>query len=934
MRVSRVLVFSGLLAMVCCLFAACGGSGGSHMMPMMPLTITSTSLPNATVNVPYSNVLQATGGSGTFTWSIASGSLPPGLSLNAMNGFISGTPTTGGSYSFTAQVADGASHTATKNLTINVEGALLITCNSCAPGTNHLPAGSVGVPYMAMFSATGGTPPYTWCIPELNGNCDDGTGGGLPAGLTISTDSNGNGIISGTPSSQPAAPLIVNVEAMDSETIRASGTIQVVLAIFSVATKTLPNGIINQPYQAPNGTHVQVIAAGGMGPYTWSVSAGSLPPGLMLGPCVHLQSSSCAITGTPTQLGLFNFTVSVTDGETPPATATGALSIDVTDSTLTVTTRSLPAGNVNLPYSAVVQASGGDGNNTWSVASGTLPPGLSLNSSTGAISGTPTTQGQSNFIIEVQDGENPPQMAMSGPLSISVNAPITNALLTGNFAVSFTGYDNGTLFIMAGAVIADGHGNITGGELDYNNGQGEANGNNCSQPICPIPQAIQAGSSYDLSAGTGVGTMTLHTLDASNNPHTYVFSVAVNGNACVLNSLTSACGRLVLRDPANPHTYGSGVLLVQDSAYFSLDAFFPGNFSVLLNGLDPSGNRYAAIGAIGTDRNTKVDINCNTNLGNWHLAACPLQVNDNGTAGPDSITGAQFSATIDPNTGRGSFVNIRFPNDSNLCTGTFPVCGYAYYIVNQVQAILISTDPLSRPANMTLWSAYRLLSSAGWTLGALNQPDVAELTGRDGQNPDVTAGLFTPDGMGNASFSGDENDAGTLSQQSSAGTYALGTNGNITGFFTLNGFSQPALSGASVFLYRNNTGYFVGSDPHVTSGVIEPQTGAPFTNGSLSGSLQGGSFMPATSNVTNSVTEMFADGVGDITATQYTAGPGGVGGPNQLTLAYSVDGSGRAVVNQNGNEFGVLYVIGPSKFVLLPAGNNPALSIFISGQPD
>jgi len=940
MKLSRVLVFSGLLSMVCCLFAACGGGGGNHMMPMTPLTITSTSpLPNATVNIPYSNVLQATGGSGTFTWSLASGSLPPGLSLNAMNAFITGTPTGSGSYSFTAQVTDGASHTATKNLTINVEGALLVTCDSCAAGTNHLPAGSVGVPYTAMFSASGGTPPYSWCIPEINGNCDDGTGGGLPAGLTISTDSNGNGIISGTPSAQPAAPVTVNVQASDSETIRASGSISVVLTIFSVATKTLPNGIINHPYQAANGNHVQVIAAGGLGPYTWSVSAGNLPPGLMLGPCVHLQSSSCAITGTPTQLGVFNFTVSVTDGETPPATASGALSIDVTDSTLTVVNAHLPAGNVNLPYSAVLQASGGDGNNSWSVASGSLPPGLSLNSSTGAISGTPTTQGNSTFTVEVQDGESPPQMAMSGALTIGVNAPITNALLTGNFVIALSGYESGTPFVLAAAIITDGHGIVTSGKLDHNNGRGSEI-NDPSQcrgnPNCPVPEIIQTGSTYDLSAGNGLGSMTLLTQDANNNPHTYQFEISVSPNACTPGQPSlSACGRLIERDPSHPQNYGSGVLKIANPVYFNINQFFPGNFALLATGTDPNGHRYAAAGALGTNPGTLVDIDCNGN--GWSLPLCPLDTNDNGSTAPDGF-GGTISADLDSMTGRGNFVNMRFPNDPNgICLGgmTHPTCGFAYYIVNKQEMLLISGDPLSKPANLTLWSLYRQKSFArGWTLAQLTGPIIAELTGDDNGSATATAGIFNADGNGNATFSSDTNDAGTLTQQNTSGTYAIDSNGNKDGKVSLSGFSQLGANGGSLYLYTGGLGYAVGSDANVTAGVLEQQTGAAFSNASVTGTLEGATSWPAVTGVTNSVTEVFADGVGDITATQYTAGPGGVGGPNQLTLTYSVDGSGRAVVNQNGNEFGVLYVIGPSKFVLLPAGNNPALSIFISGQAD
>src|ERR1700760_3708113 len=102
MRLSRVLVFTGLLVMISLLFAACGGSGGgSHMMTVQPLVITTTSpLPQGTINNPYSVVMQATGGTGTYTWSISSGTLPPGLTFNGMTAFLTGTPTSSGSFSF------------------------------------------------------------------------------------------------------------------------------------------------------------------------------------------------------------------------------------------------------------------------------------------------------------------------------------------------------------------------------------------------------------------------------------------------------------------------------------------------------------------------------------------------------------------------------------------------------------------------------------------------------------------------------------------------------------------------------------------------------------------------------------------------------------------------------------------------------------------
>ncbi|MCJ7515404.1 MAG: putative Ig domain-containing protein, partial [Dehalococcoidia bacterium] len=88
----------------------------------IPLNITTTSLPNGTVNVPYSQTLQASGGSGSYTWSIISGSLPVGLSLTQSSGLIAGTPTTAATSNFTVQVNDGST-TASKPLSITINSA-------------------------------------------------------------------------------------------------------------------------------------------------------------------------------------------------------------------------------------------------------------------------------------------------------------------------------------------------------------------------------------------------------------------------------------------------------------------------------------------------------------------------------------------------------------------------------------------------------------------------------------------------------------------------------------------------------------------------------------------------------------------------------------------------------------------------------------------
>jgi hypothetical protein len=481
---------------------------------------------------------------------------------------------------------------------------------------------------------------------------------------------------------------------------------------------------------------------------------------------------------------------------------------------------------------------------------------------------------------------------------------------------------------MAAAFVADGNGNITRGFLDLNDGSGEqidGHGN-------VLPQIISPASAYNLNPN-GTGTVTIVT----SAPATYKFSVVVSPNACVAGPNISTCGTLIESDPANPHTYGSGVLKVQDMADFQIAAFFPGNFALLAIGTDPSGNRYAGAGALGTNPSTLVDIDCSGN--GWGLTnGCPLDIDDNGQAASDPIKGS-FSSSIDGGTGRGDFVDMSFPTDPNgLCLNTLssPACHYAYYVIDHSEMMIISADPISKPANLTLWRAYRQTSSAGgWTLTSLTGSSVVELNGvnPNGGTPlaDETAGFFVSDGTGNATLNSDENDGGTLNlQQSSPGTYAIDTEGQKTGRVTVSSFTQFGTTQPVLYLFGSNSAFVVGTDVKVTSGLLEPQSGSPFSDASVANIYAGGSISPVLTGVTNSVTDLIANGAGGITAAQYTSGPGGPSGPNNLTLSYTVDDTGRAVVTQNGNTYGYLYVVSPTKFVLLPVGTAPALNVFAS----
>src|SRR5690348_5442422 len=165
-------------------------------------------------------------------------------------------------------------------------------------------------------------------------------------------------------------------------------------------------------------------ASGGSAPYHWSLTSGTLPNGLFL------TNSTGVISGTATQSGNFSFTVQAQDSSSPVQTAkhkyTLAVSTSNSGSSVSITTSSMPTATVGTSYSKALSASGGTSPYTWGIISGSLPPGLSLNSSTGTVSGTPSQQGMATFTVKVSDSA---QQAAQASLSITVSTGTNNTAL-------------------------------------------------------------------------------------------------------------------------------------------------------------------------------------------------------------------------------------------------------------------------------------------------------------------------------------------------------------------------------------------------------------------------------------------------------------------------------------------------------------------------
>ena len=347
---------------------------------VLPLIISTASpLPSGVPNVAYSQTFNAAGGMAPYTWNVVAGSgnLPPGLTLSP-GGQLSGTPTTAGTSNFTIRAFDSSSppQNFQKSFALSIITALSVTTAS------PMPPATTNVAYSQNLTAAGGTPPFTWIVVPGSG--------ALPAGMSLSPA----GVISGTPTTPGTSNFTVRATDSGSPAQTAEKALSIVVSTpLTITTASpMPTGLQGVSYSQT------LTASGGTAPYTWTRVSGALPTGLAL-------SSGGAITGEPSELGLFNFTVNVVDSSSPTRSTQGSLQIRIKQF-LAITTTSVPAAAVGSSYSVQLQATG-DPPLTWSRASGNLPPGINF-SAAGLLSGTPTATGTYDFVVRVTN-ENPAQ---------------------------------------------------------------------------------------------------------------------------------------------------------------------------------------------------------------------------------------------------------------------------------------------------------------------------------------------------------------------------------------------------------------------------------------------------------------------------------------------------------------------------------------------
>ena len=896
-----------------------------------PPTITTTSLPGGIVGINYLQNLAGTCPSsatlGACTWAITSGAVPAGLTFNAGLGRISGTPTGPASttpVSFTITYADQA------NPQQSASQALSITISNPPPpiiSPSSLPNGTQGTSYSQVLTASSGLPPYSGGAV---------TSGGLPGGLTLTeTGTNGNTLtISGIPNNQAATGCTAGPPEVCNFTISvndSSNPVQTASKAYTVTfaapqpltitgPASLPNGAINTAYGPVN-----VIASGGIQPYTFSldISSNPLPAGMNL-------SSNGAIGGTPTASGSFpGIVVDVTDSEASPVTVTKTYSLTITVPALTLSpsnNSSLPNGTQGTAYTATITASGGIAPYTFSLdgSSAALPSWATFtaNSPTASqatITGTPNATGTTNgIIVDVRDSEGTP-VTVKATYSLSINATdpcsgLTDAgnesILSGSYVFLLKGFDNGTTGtepgpepVLIGGVLTfngtDNNGLITAGTLDMN----------LNASVGVSSHAITSGS-YIMDASDSSHQRACMTITTSLGTQHYRVSLAN------LSGGVASTGHMIGFDTAGPFTAGtlrkqSGTSLANGNYAFGVSA---GQNSASCNN-SVCGGDFGAAGVFklsgGSVTGGEVDFNNNGQLdGNSSNTTWPATAGSIASGGTYSFGG----------TGRGTltFTPGGSPNPVHA----------VLYAVSTTDALILASDDQT---NNSLFGGEMIKQSGTFTDAAMSGTFIIHLSSLNGGTPgtsSATIGTATLNGSG--SFTAGtlwQNSGGSISSQSLSGiTYSLDSSGDGRMLLGGSGPHSPVF-----WLIGANHAFLLGASGSVESGMVEPQsvTSAP------SGTFAFGSIDPQDSTV--------GDNIG--VATFITGTPGSVSGTSDnnsngsqnadqtfSSLSVSVDSTGLGSIGSSGCTIGATGSTGCQLIFYTISANRAALLNLLDGS--
>jgi hypothetical protein len=781
------------------------------------LTIVTKTLPAGYVNSVYSQLLTATGGSGTgYSWSVTSGTLPKGIALVASSGLLHGTPTAVSSTALTFRVKDSAGNTASAKLTLTIAPALAIT-------TKSLPTGYVSSAYSATLSATGGTSQgYVWSVQT----------GSLPAGVKLSAA----GVLSGKPTVAGSFAVTFQVRDSLSHVAVAPLTLTIKPAL-AIKTTTLAEGYVGSVYA------VTLTATGGSGTgLSWSLASGSLPSGLAL-------STAGKISGQPTKAGSSAFSVAVKDSA--GNTAQASLTLVVAPQLAITSAGPLPIGYVDTNYSFTFTASGGSSKGyVWTTKS-VLPQNFVL-SKAGILSGATPAADTVTLTVVVTDSANNTASAqytliVNSAVSQCTNDNQTTALIELHGVYTFNlnrrNLSNGQIVYSIGSFNADGLGNVLNGVMD-SNGPGFT------------------AATEDTFTGTyTVGSDGRGRMDIAIPP-TAVGQKTLNQSFCFsLDSFATTKGKppygasshAFVTEDDNSNVTSSGEFLAQ--VVDPMNSIMQGSWAfgmagrvhyptLLPNGPDP---RFAFAGYLSLDGNGKIttgeldEVISDAFDGKLLTPSYKPQMSLIGTYSiPTPSSGTPTGrGTISVSHNGVTFAQFVFyPYGGATATPTGPMNLAAGMVFLETSVPNSGTTPLH-----VAWAgAGARRSSTTFSAASLKGSSVAsqyfiENPGLSDESEGVGIDVDNWDGAGNFTYTGDRNSASLATTVAGKGTYTVDASGRFA--VMVNGLCSPC-----GYLTGTNQGFAVYDSVNTNLAFLEAQTvplGGPFQIASMQGGYAFGS---------------------------------------------------------------------------------------------
>jgi large repetitive protein len=533
---------------------------GTPTYPPIVISPSAGTLTGGNVGQSYTLTFTSTGGDGgPYTYNISNGNLPNGL--NFSGGTISGTPTESGAFSFTVTSEDSHNDEQSQSYSLNISGGVLSVTPASAP------AGNLYATYPSFtMSASGGTAPYTYTY---------GNTGSLPPGISFNA-----GTFSGTPTQTGTFTYAVNVADSAGNSERVDYTFTINPPVITLSPTSLPDGTQTVNYNQ------QLSASGGnpSGGYTFSVSSGSLPPGVTL-------SSSGLLSGAPTTASSYTFSVVATDSSPSPGPYSSSpqpYTLKVDPDLPTITTTSLAAGTVGVSYSQQISVT--NGQTPYQFSATGLPAGLQINGTTGLISGTPTASGSSfSVTVKVTDKANN-SATQTYPMSIgqptiTLSPATLNGMTTGVAFSQTVTASGGTPFyqytvtagalpgglsldshagIISGTPTVEGPYNFTVTATDSTTGNGPYTGTQAYSGTITGPAIVISPSGSALSASYGQAYSQTFTASGGTAPYTFSMSatsipgLSWNASTATLSGTPTQPGNYPITITAVDHTGGTG----------------------------------------------------------------------------------------------------------------------------------------------------------------------------------------------------------------------------------------------------------------------------------------------------------------------------------------------------------------------------------------